>query len=343
MKKTLVGLLLACCFAAVAHGQKAPLCKAVNDLTPITVAGNYCLKKTLVGTGLVIDANDVTLDLKGYSIINSQVAVGHLTSWANQVGIRSENRNNITVKNGTVSGFDFGVRLGYPAGVRGSLLVENLLIRGSKATGISVLGYDSVIVRNNTVVDTIGPGVFGIQANGRDDPLAGGVNNSTVLVEGNRVINTHSVGTTSFVGQTTLGILSEGAADTRVSDNLVTDVSCECSNYVSTGILLLLQFPRTSLVDDNIVLNPKLAPGPSKGIHVQQGTNPAYTGPVALYGTVIDSRVYNFKEGITALSQVGENGTLRRVVSILFTRNVVGGATLNAYYGGELGSNNRTE
>jgi len=241
-----------------------------------------------------------------------------------------------------VTGFDYGVKLGYPAGVRGQALVENMLIRGSKAQGIAVLGYGSVIVRNNTIADTVGPRSWGIEAQGRDDPSAGGVNNSHLLVENNRVVNTRSVGPVGFAGQTALGIYAHEAADSLVLNNFVAGVSTEAANQGAVGIELFLRIPQTFLADGNTVLNEKVTTTPADGTAVSQ-ISTIYTGPVAIFGSVTNSRVYNFKEGITANSAIGQGNTCRQVISAEFSNNVVGGATLNYYLGGQMGSGNRTE
>lgn len=348
MKKTLGGLLLlACVFPGNAFAQKAPggytRCKYITDISvPITTPGTYCLNKSFTGTGLVIDSNDVSLDMRGYSIINSQVALGHLYAWGNQVGIRSENRNNITVRNGTVIGFDFGVRLGYPAGARTSVIVENILVRKSKAAGIAVLGYDTVIVRNNTVKDTVGPQCTGIAADGRDDPAAGGAYHANVTIEGNRVDNTRS-GTQSVQGYLAAGIRTSFGQITTITNNVVTDVAADMPGYSANGIDMQVMHPQSFTVDGNIVMNSATAAWGS-GMYIVHG-DPAYTGPIVINGVVNDSRVYNFPQGIIAVSDQIQNGKPVHVVNTSFSYNVVGAyGPAPAYSGGEMvGSTNRTE
>jgi len=349
MKKNLVALLFACAFAGAAHAQYAK-CKYITDLSvPITAPGKYCLNKTLVGTGLVINADDVSVDLRGFSIINSQVAVGHLTQYATGAGIKADNYtnisvSNITVRNGTVVGFDFGVMLGYPAGVHGTLLVENLLIRNSKAGGIWALGYDNVTVRNNTIKDTVGPQVVGIRAAGRDDPVAGIPNVSTVTIENNLIDNVRS-GTQSVQGMWAAGIHAEFGENTVIADNTVTDIATDASGHAANGISLQVKHTQAFTLDGNLIMN-GVKGSTGNGISITHGNDPTFTGPIVINGYVNGSRVYNFPQGVMTWSTIWENGRARDVINTSYSNNVVGNVSppLPAYRGAEMvGTTNRTE
>jgi hypothetical protein len=105
----------------------------------ITAPGIYCLDRStnVGGTGITIEANDVTVDLKGYTL--------EVTA----AGVVSSGRSNITVRNGTIRGGDFGVALRGSAGA--GHVVERMRVEASSESGIVVHGRGGV-VRNNVVI-----------------------------------------------------------------------------------------------------------------------------------------------------------------------------------------------
>src|SRR5262245_56705651 len=82
------------------------MCTPITSLfATLTVQGIYCLTSDFslnmaVGVAIAIDTNNVTIDLNGHKIGN--LAAGPGTS---AVGIVANRRQNITVRNGTVRGF----------------------------------------------------------------------------------------------------------------------------------------------------------------------------------------------------------------------------------------------
>ena len=119
---------------------EATLCTAIASLPhTITAPGIYCLKSSLAaaGTGITIDASDVTVDLNGYAL---EVTV---------TGVTSHGRSNITVRNGTIRGGSYGVAL-TGIGTSGNL-VERMRVEGSTESGITIHGHGGV-VRNNVVI-----------------------------------------------------------------------------------------------------------------------------------------------------------------------------------------------
>lgn len=114
-------------------------CTAI-DQVPFTIqqSGSYCLTKDLTlkdgAVGILVDTDQSVIDLGGHRLSGNGVDAGY--------GIRSD--KGVTVRNGTVGGFMFGV-----VGGTGSI-IENLLVANSTRTGILVNG-DGSLVRNNTV------------------------------------------------------------------------------------------------------------------------------------------------------------------------------------------------
>ncbi len=138
-----IGLMAAMasfCLVAMASGASAA-CTSIDKL-PFTIqkSGSYCLGKDLAlkdGTvGILVEADQAVIDLVGHRLSGTGLDASY--------GIRSG--KGVTVRNGTVEGFYFGI-----AGGAGSV-IENLRVEKSTRTGILVNG-DGSLVRNNTVTD----------------------------------------------------------------------------------------------------------------------------------------------------------------------------------------------
>lgn len=126
-------------------------CKPLGRLpTTINQSGKYCLKRNQTvnmpnGTAVSIEADDVLLDLKGYKIENRFSAVN-----TTAVGIHSGSHASITIKNGTIRGFQFGINMAGPDGSGRGNLIEGVRVFSSNDTGIR-LGTFNAIVRDNIV------------------------------------------------------------------------------------------------------------------------------------------------------------------------------------------------
>src|SRR5215207_779908 len=106
--------------ASAATGAGGPAC---GD--PITA--DLVLEADLIGcsTGLVVAADDITIDLNGHLIEGQSSVAG--------AGVEAVERSGITIKNGRVSGFASGVLLTNTS----RSTVENLVVRNT-AVGIHV-------------------------------------------------------------------------------------------------------------------------------------------------------------------------------------------------------------
>lgn len=130
-------------------------CTAITAIpTVITSAGIYCLQSDLSsgatsGEMIDIQASYVTIDLNGHMLDGRSAG---LTSHA--VGIGAEDRENITVRNGTISGFEYGVRIrGTTADVSSRHLLEGLHLDRNYFIGAAIEEGSDHIVRNNQVVN----------------------------------------------------------------------------------------------------------------------------------------------------------------------------------------------
>ena len=164
---------------------------------PFTIAlpGVYCLARSLAtasptGTAITIAASDVVLDLNGRTLDGSPAG-----SATQAIGIGASGRSNVTVKNGTVRGFQTGIQLTSVPGTHGNV-VETIRADRNTVVGVSAGGL-GVVIRDNLVVETGGSTapapIGGLRSTGISAFLApGGV------VSGNQVVNTATPDPGSF-------------------------------------------------------------------------------------------------------------------------------------------------
>jgi hypothetical protein len=206
--------LLAC--ALPAQAAESRLCTPITSV-PITITqqGRYCATAPLRhdaagGTAIWIQSDFVTVDLNGFVLDGS--AGGQATT---AVGIYAHLRRNVVIRNGTIRGFMFGVRLeddaatGHTTG--GAHIVEDVRVDRCTLRAIAVQGRGNVvrqaIVTNSgastffsTVwaagIETRGPGarlldntVVETRGSGSGSAWAITVRGPNAVVEGNRVSN----------------------------------------------------------------------------------------------------------------------------------------------------------
>ena len=148
-------LVLALTLGAVAAQAETTNCTPIAAVpTVITVQGIYCFTKHLetnitTGNAIDIQTNNVILDLNGWKL--GGLAAGPGTG---AIGIFASNGQNITIKNGTVRGFRFGIVLS-DAGVSQGHVVEDIRADQNREIGMIVTGA-GILIRNNQVVATGG-------------------------------------------------------------------------------------------------------------------------------------------------------------------------------------------
>ncbi|HVL05439.1 MAG TPA: right-handed parallel beta-helix repeat-containing protein [Acidimicrobiales bacterium] len=151
------------------------------------------------GAGLIIGADNVTLDLNGFTISGGPVGDGP--------GISMQNRTGVTVRNGTVTQFDAGVAITGGSGntVTAMKIVDN---RGSFTTdfgdGIALFNSHSNRITNNQV-----------RNNGPYDGI-GLVRSNFNLIDSNQV-------TDNIQSNQTTGIRLENVGFNPSNDNIVTN------------------------------------------------------------------------------------------------------------------------
>ena len=200
-------------------------CTAITTLPAvITVQGVYCLTGNLAtaittGNAIEIQTNNVVLDLNGFKL--GGLAAGPGTG---ATGIHAADRQNITIKNGTIRGFGEGIFL-HDTGASQGHVVEDIRADQNTVVGIEVRG-SGTIVRNNQVVATGGCTVCGANAS------AFGI---SVVGVGPRVLNNDVINTFRQGTGTARGIFLGGTAGLAVN-NRITDADTGILYFVgSTG------------------------------------------------------------------------------------------------------------
>lgn len=245
---TLSLILLASANLAVAS------CTVISAIPySITSPGNYCLDRdwTTPGNGITIDADDVTVDMKGYQLRGPHT--GGVVTTLQTIGVWLTNvtiRRNATIRNGRLEGFTRGVELDYGTGH----LVENLQIDGSAYQGIVNLGSNTVI-RNNIITGMNGSlwasaggvvrGIFSCCAVGNqitnnivsgiapaNNAVSAGIvsSDSNSLVEGNYVMGKRATDTNL------IGISLSGGDHATVANNRISQVGTGIKDETGTGI-----------------------------------------------------------------------------------------------------------
>ena len=177
-------VLLSFALGAAPARAETQNCTPVTSLPAfITVQGIYCFTGNLStavtsGTAIQIQTNNVVLDLNGFELSGLPAGPG-----TTAIGIFASNRQNITIKNGTIGRFKTGILLD-TGGLSQAHIVEDIHADHNTIVGLDVRGAGSII-RNNRVAATGGTtlsgdaNAVGIQVACADSSL---VNNDVVDV-----------------------------------------------------------------------------------------------------------------------------------------------------------------
>jgi len=197
-------------------------CTAITTLPyTITVQGIYCFTGNLAtsmvtGNAIEIQTNNVIIDLNGWKLGGLAAGTGTHT-----YGIYAWQRKNITIRNGTIRGFFYGIWLDdiVPYTTSQGHLVEDIRADMNIYSGIYVGGRGS-IVRRNQVVDTGGSTAF-------SNPNAYGI---LLLGPGVRVLNNDISGTAATGSGLGYGLYVDTANGAVVEGNRINDVSSGTGN-----------------------------------------------------------------------------------------------------------------
>lgn len=277
MKQLIRGVL---CFVAVAFvspsasraappglshapGLAGSLCHPINSVpTTISAGGVYCLSRDLstsisgaTDAAILIEADDVVVDLKQHVLDGSPAGLSTMST-----GIRATNRNDVTVRNGTVRGFLTGIGLIDTSASQdssGGHLVRGMKVEGNTASGIVVTGRGTR-VSGNMVLDTGG------STTGASYDMAGIFSGGP----GGRVLNNDVIGVSNNTSGVTSGIEFSGEFSSSVAaDNRISHISSPGGGPLLAGIWLETPGSSTGVVmAGNIITNPATGSTTSYGI-----------------------------------------------------------------------------
>jgi parallel beta-helix repeat protein len=283
-------------------GAFAHTTTAIQPACGATITVDTKLTADLVdcpGDGIVIGAVGITLDLGGH-IVDGDGSPG-LTG--PNIGIRNDGYDGVTVRNGAVQEFDFGVRLDGPA----ANVLRHVVSTGNGRAGIRIQNSARDELSENTVVDN---GTFGII-------FFGGTHDN--FVEKNSVSGNGGGGIGDFVSESDriAGNVVSGNGDDGISLGDSSDVTVE-ENSVSDNFAGIL-------VDgDGNTLNGNHVFGNLDGIVVDGDRNTVSTNHVADALGCDDGEGCGF--GISV-----EGGADNVVMGNEITRTLHSGIRLDAY------------
>jgi nitrous oxidase accessory protein NosD len=146
----------------------------------IYVVGSNLSYSSSAGGAIVIANHNVILDLGGHYLFNP-------TASNSSIGVYVQNAENVTIQNGTIVGFNYGVYFNYLGGTK---LNSGNIVRNLKLTdnldGIFLVGATLSKVTDNQIINSNGVGGTGVY-------IAGGSN----VASGN-IINGFSAGIATF-------------------------------------------------------------------------------------------------------------------------------------------------
>jgi len=216
-------------------------CTGFIDALPAVVStqGTWCLRKDVStamasGTAISIQANNVTLDCNGFKL--GGLAAG-LDTGAN--GIGWINRNNITVRNCSIRGFEYGLNAN--GGGDAYHAIENNRFDGNTHVGIHLAGDNHRVV-GNQLNDTGGSpgwaGSFGMSITG-----------DHVVVQGNTIAGVWVSDTANNGNGSAYGIVAVTGRGNVFQDNHILALIPR-----GTGSARALAVAH-ALVQGNVVLN----------------------------------------------------------------------------------------
>ncbi len=238
----------------LASGTSPVLAETVN-CTPInavpaviTVPGIYCFTKSLVtsmasGNAIEIQAHNVVIDMNGHRLGGLGAGVGTTAR-----GIHATDRQNITIRNGTIRGFLLAILLDQVGSVSAGHLIEDIRADQNTAAGIWLESSRS-IVRNNQVVATGGSTAIGANA----DVYGIGLDGDSNAAINNDVVGVVPIGTGESMGvffggpsggglavnnrisETDYGVAYNPGTAGKYRDNLTTDVVTPYSGGTDAG------------------------------------------------------------------------------------------------------------
>lgn len=222
------------------------------------------------GEGLVVGAPDIEIDLNGHTVASGLVAVPGEEDGL-LAGIRNAGHANVVIRNGTVEGFGYGVRL--MAGARFNL-VESLTLERNVVAGVELLdaddGRNGNTVRNNTFT-----------GNGDGVALVGGT--EAALVTAN-----------TFGGNVGRAIYLLDASGNRIESNTVSGLTADPTLGSDGGIAL-------DSSPDNVIVGNTLSDAGDAGVILTAGSHRTRIEGNTIFRTSDSSIGVDGSEGVSVV------------------------------------------
>ena len=213
---------------------------------PVEIYSDYTLERDLkiISDGFIVKANKITLDLNGHTITGS----------GGGRGVIVEGRTGITVKNGTIENFEFGL---YLEGSSDSVLIDNTAI-DNKKYGIWLHYSSNTQISGNTLINN----GLGIELNRCVDcSVVGNVFvNDGLIMTGNLAHFVHEIRDNLVNGKPLYYILSEdGYVVPSDAGSVIvvnsTNVEMLNLNVSNTAVGIELAYTNQSLIVNCITAN----------------------------------------------------------------------------------------
>ena len=243
------------------------------------------------GTGLTIGANNITLDLNGFTISGGRVDEG-------TPGILLDGVSGVTVKNGTVTQFDAGVSIEGGSGntVTSMRLLDNRSGFGDYGDGVVIFNSNSNHVTNNQV-----------RNNGPWDGV-GVIRGAFNVIDGNQITdNNQSTTNTAGVRLENLGFSASN--DNVVTNNVVTNSGTFGIQVFAGGSRNQIKFNQVfnNTLDgitvfaggnNNVIEGNRLQGNKANGIRIRAaaGNFPAPTGNQILRNVSFGNAVFDLRD-----------------------------------------------
>jgi hypothetical protein len=282
MNTHIFAIAFVCATLAISSSAQAETtnCTAITTLPyTITTQGAYCLTGNLTtsmasGNAITINTNNVVLDLNAFKI--GGLGAG-TTTQAN--GIYAYQRQNITIKNGTVRGFLYGIKLDdiYPYTTSQGHVIEDIRADQNTFAGMWILG-NSNMIHNNLIIAT--GGATGSSPDSTALGLFAGGPNTQVL--NNTVSEVSGQGAGGATGIELYTASNSVAANNRIS-NITSPSGISYGVYVFVSNDIIISDNRLSSMHYGIYFDSgtSISSGTYMNNLVQGATVAAYTGGTA--------------------------------------------------------------
>jgi hypothetical protein len=206
-RKTLATTAIAAALAALTVGPSANAATTPITACGQTVTTNAFLAQDLscAGTGIVVGASGITIDLKGH-VLNGDHLTGHY-------GIFDNGYDHVTIKNGVLRKFGSGI---FATNGAVNLTVSDVVSVGNAAEGAYIDG-DSASIASSTASGngTQGITVIGRAASIKSSTAAGNASDG-IYVHGN---DSTTIRSTSAIGNGAHGVYVDADVSTSVKSS----------------------------------------------------------------------------------------------------------------------------